>query len=371
MRRFVACSWPVSSLSSNGLAEIRGDAAGHPEGFALLASCQRIEVYSFSEQAARCGCPAPFHWAGVEALQHLAGVAAGLHSVVLGEEQILGQVRAALEPAEPAVRGLGRIAVAAARRFRQDSALHQTTGQLLDSALALAKVPAGGPLTVVGAGAVGRLIAERALALGFSPVAVVARQLPAGEWFSRGDMRFVPFAAMHAAPIAEVVVTCLGSTSFELPPTSLPVATRLIVDLGTPRNVGEGATTPLLTIADLAASEGEREEQPAWLDLRARLHDILDERLARAAEGATSHVGRVRLEVERVRQAELVRIQRLHPELKPETVDTITRALINQIFHRPSQRLRTLEDADLAERLAALFAPDPAPRAPATQEVSV
>ena len=310
-----------------------------------------------------CNCSAPRHWQGPPALRHLTEVAAGLHSVVLGEEQILGQVRDALASADPATRELGRIAVATARRFRRDAALHHTTGYLLDAALTLAGVAAQGPITVVGAGAVGRLIAERAVALGFAPVTVVARQLPAGEWFSEGGMHFVPFASMSAAPPARMLVTCLGSTSVELPPASLPPASRLIVDLGTPRNVGDGGTTPILTIADLAAAEGDREAQPAWLDLRDRLHQILDERLALAAEGATSHVGRVRLEVERVRQAELVRIQRLHPELKPETVDTITRALINQIFHGPSQRLRTLEDADLAARLAALFAPEMAPPA--------
>ena len=333
-----------------------------------------FEVYSSgtaARAAAACDCSAPQHWHGLEALQHLAEVAAGLHSVVLGEEQILGQVRDALEPADAPTRAAGRLAVAAARRFRRDAALHQTTGHLLDAALDVAGVTASGPLTVLGAGAVGRLIAERGAALGFSPITIVARQRPAGEWFLRGGMSFVPFASMRSASAAAVLVSCLGSTANQLAAAALPRAEQLIVDLGTPRTVAADVRAPLVTIADLVAAEGDRTTQPAWLNLRASLHNLLNECVARADESATSHVGRVRLEVERVRQAELVRIQRLHPELKPETVDTITRALVNQIFHRPSQRLRSLEDSDLAARLAALFAADSAPEQSAPQEAPV
>ena len=372
MEGFRACSWPVSSLDATVLAAIRRTASSHPKGAAILTSCQRVEVYSnAAAELTPCGCSAPRHWRGLEALQHLAEVAAGLHSVVLGEEQILGQVRDALEPADEATRSLGGLAVAAARRFRREAALHQSTGQLLDAALTLAGVPASGHLTVLGAGAVGRLIAERGATLGFSPITVVARQRPAGAWFVDGAMSFVPFASMPSASPAAVLVSCLGSTATELSAESLPCVERLIVDLGTPRTVATDAHASIVTIADLASAEGDRTAQAPWLSLRDGLHSMLNERVSRAAESATSHVGRVRLEVERVRQAELVRIQRLHPELKPETVDTITRALVNQIFHRPSQRLRTLEDSELAARLAALFAADPVPEQSAPQEALV
>lgn len=353
---FFACGWPVSSLPAPALSRIHESASQHPTGLALLTSCQRIEAYWCAPAAIDCACGAPRHWQGLEALRHLAEVAAGLHSIVLGEDQILGQVRTALGEAAPPIRGVGGFAVAAARRLRQQFARNQTTGQLLDSALALAGVRPGGPITVLGGGAVGRLITARAIALGFEPVTVIARRQPASDWLGDASTQFMPFASLREAPPANVLVACLGSTSLELAAASLPPVSRLIVDLGTPRNVGAGHATPLVNIADLAEAEGGRESQADWLTLRHRLHDILDERLGLSLQGAGSYVGRVRLEVERVRQAELVRIQRLHPELEPETVDTITRALLNQVFHRPSQRLRSMDDTDLAARLAALFA---------------
>jgi glutamyl-tRNA reductase len=68
-----------------------------------------------------------------------------------------------------------------------------------------------------------------------------------------------------------------------------------------------------------------------------------------------SPLGALREEVERIRQRELMRTLRLHPELPPEKVDAITRSLVNQIFHHPSQRLRRSENPELAEAVVALF----------------
>ena len=54
----------------------------------------------------------------------------------------------------------------------------------------------------------------------------------------------------------------------------------------------------------------------------------------------------------------------IHKDLERETVDTITRSLVQQIFHRPTTRLRELDDPELGARLAALFAaaPEDAPK---------
>jgi glutamyl-tRNA reductase len=63
----------------------------------------------------------------------------------------------------------------------------------------------------------------------------------------------------------------------------------------------------------------------------------------------------MRKDVEAVRERESLRIARLHPELSKETIDTITRTLVNRLLHTPSERLREMGDTELAERLADLF----------------
>jgi glutamyl-tRNA reductase len=105
-----------------------------------------------------------------------------------------------------------------------------------------------------------------------------------------------------------------------------------------------------------ADERGRRHSQERRAALKQRLRVLLDERLAMATEDSATPIGRLRLEVERVRRAEVERTGRLHPELAPETVEQITRSLVNQIFHLPSKRLRELGDPDLGTRVAALFA---------------
>jgi glutamyl-tRNA reductase len=68
-----------------------------------------------------------------------------------------------------------------------------------------------------------------------------------------------------------------------------------------------------------------------------------------------SPLGALRGEIEQIRQRELARAIKLHPHLPADTLDTITRALVNQIFHRPSLRLRDAANQELAEAVAALF----------------
>ena len=77
--------------------------------------------------------------------------------------------------------------------------------------------------------------------------------------------------------------------------------------------------------------------------------------MAGRSEDSSSPVGRMRKEIETLRASESIRIARLHPELSKETIDAITRTLVNRLLHTPSERLREMGDAELAERLADLF----------------
>jgi glutamyl-tRNA reductase len=90
--------------------------------------------------------------------------------------------------------------------------------------------------------------------------------------------------------------------------------------------------------------------------LRARLGAILDRRLARAL-GRTSRspVGAFRAEVEAIRQQELERARKLHPQVPAEVLDAVTRSLIDKVFHRPTARIRGLSDEQRAREFTSYF----------------
>lgn len=353
IQALTACCWETASLDRARLAEVQRLSASHIGGAAsLLESCQRVEVYL----GAACECDAPQRHRGIDALRHLAEVAAGLHSVVLGEEQILGQVRAALAEAPREVRAAGDIALAAARELRRETEFDTHSGHLLDRALRLHGIEAGGTLLILGTGQMGRLVARRGLELGFESVIVAGRREP--DWTARHGLRWVSLEDVRTVGPVHIAVGCLGSGAGEVDPeATLPPVQSLLLDLGTPRNFAQAqAHAPLATIAALHAAGPTDHSDRKRARLRERLHAILDRRLKMAASDSGSAVGRLRAELERTRRRELERIGRLHPDIAPETLDVITRSLVNQLFHTPSKRLRELGDADLEAQFVALFA---------------
>lgn len=328
----------------------RERAEGHPEPRLLVSSCQRIEVYHFGD----CHGAAPLHADGIGALTHLAEVAAGLHSVVLGEHEILGQVRAGTAGCAGPLERLAGVAIAAARELRDRLALDAHTGHLLDRALRLSGRASEGSLLVVGAGVTARAVVARARTLGFKDIVVASRTKPDGAWFAEAGLRYVPLQQLTDVQ-ADVVVTCLGSAAGPLTPAELP-ASQLVIDLGTPPNTAGEFPVPVVTIAALWNSEfGHGHSDARRAALREELEVVLARRVRMQREDAGSPVGQVRQAVERIRQQELERTQRLHPEIPAAALERITRSLVNQIFHLPSERLRSVDDPSFANQFAALF----------------
>lgn len=291
----------------------------------------------------------------------MAAVAAGLHSAVLGEEQVMGQVRTSLIDSPPPLREAGDIAVAAARELRQFARVNTDSGHLLDRGLALANAEPGGSLLILGTGHMARLIARRGVHLGFSRVVIAGRTRPTAPWFDEADFEFVPLDQVCATGTFDVAVGCLGSNAPVIDVCEgLPAVRRLLLDLGTPANFSGSADAPLLDIATLLEA-GQHHTNRRRARLMDQLGEIIDRRLAMAASTRTSPVGAFRASIERIRQREAQRIHQLHPEIAPETVEAITRALVNQIFHLPSERLRRIDDAEWHERFVALFSEDAEP----------
>lgn len=340
-------AWQIASLPPTSLLALEAE-IGSVFGWsqdAAVATCQRYEVITLAPPAA---VSAHHTYAGRDALLHLARLAAGLESLVLGETEVMGQVRRSLASAGSCLRRVVAPAIAAARLLRREAAFQTHAGHALDMALALAGVAPAGSLLVVGGGPMGRRVAERGAELGFQVTLVARRPLPLPR-----SVQYQPFSKLAALPPADVLVTCLGRGAPQMGSADLPPVRRLAVDFGTPRNLKPELKAPVVRLADLLTAQHHDGLEPRRQALEARLRDLLDAQVAMAQPG--SPLGELRQEVERIRRRELLRTLRLHPELPPDKLDAITRSLVNQIFHRPSLRLRRAEDPALMETVAALF----------------
>lgn len=342
-----ACCWSTIGSDRATVAEAHSVARHHHPGAAVLETCQRTEAYTIGP----CVCPAPARCVGVEALRHIAEVAAGLHAVVLGEAQVLGQVRQAFQAGPQAARPIGDMALSVARRLRREVDFNSHAGALLDRAARMGGLPQGGRLLVLGAGQMGRLVATRATGR-FDEVVVSSRRRP--DWW---EGAFTSLAHVSEAGPFAAVAGCLGSGAPELRREELPPAA-LYVDLGTPRNFASGLSGVTVTLADLMADEAARPHAAARrAELRDAVASLVDGRLRAASARPESPAAQLRSHAERVRQREAARTRRLHPELSPESVDAITRSLVNQLLHEPARRLHDAGDPAFAERVAALFSP--------------
>jgi len=339
---FRVCAWRVVSLDAVTMAALEGDVRTAHPGAAIVTSCQRLEAYGFEP----CDCGAPVRLEGRAALERLAGVAAGLDSVVIGEAQIAGQVRAAFRGTRGPLRAAADVALAAARDVRRTFPQRSHAGHLLDRALTTARVQPVGRLLVLGTGAMGRLIAARGRELGFE-VLLAGRRDPAS------GVPFVPLADVSGLGPVDIVAGCLGSGAGEVRLEALPPAD-LAVDLGTPRNFTGEPAGVVITLADLLADESRR---PHAVALRSRLAQAvraaLDRRLARVTEDSHHPIGRFRLALERARQAALAAALAAQPTADRDALDRALHAALNRQFHDLTEQLRRERAYDRALRLAA------------------
>ena len=343
-------AWDIASLSPTSLlaleAEI-GALLGWSEGIPIV-TCQRFEIVAMNDCAYLSAQRA---YKGAEALLHLGRLASGLESLVLGEAESLGQVRSAFSVAAPALRSLVSPAIAAARSLRREASFDQHAGYALDLAVEHANLLPVGSLLAIGGGPMGRRVAERASQLGFK-VTLVARRpppLPPGVVYQPFSMR------RPSSPRMCWFLAWVGRrrrwASMTCRPSGRPQSTLARRATSRPTCKSPSSRCP--------TSSNHTTAIVMTFELRRSLSDRLEVLLAArlAAGEPDSPLGTLRSEIERIRQRELMRSLRLHPDLPPDKLDTITRSLVNQLFHRPTQRLRQSADPELADALAALFRP--------------
>jgi glutamyl-tRNA reductase len=324
------------------------------------------------------------------AVQHMFEVAAGLDSMVVGEQQILGQVRGALrsgQELETIGRNLNDLAQAALRvgkRVHHDTGIDRAGASVVSVALHLAAESLGGSLQgrralVVGAGAMSGLAAATLVREGIGEIVVANRTFERGQHLADAvggrAVRFDHVAGCIAD--VDVVFSCTGSTGLVLTAaqveaarvgTTAPLA---IVDLALPHDTEEAiASLPGVTRIDLASLADVPEAHAPERDVELARGIVVDEVRAHLAAIAAQRVEPIvvslRSHADQVVQAELDRLRIKLPGLTDVELDEVSRAMrrtVSTLLHRPTVRMKELaadpDGARYATTLHRLFDLDP------------
>lgn len=316
-----------------------------------------------------------------DAVRHLFDVASGLDSAVIGETEILGQIRSAWELAQreggarTTLNLLFRHAIGVGKRARTDTAIARGTASVSHAAVELAAEHHGGlaglRVAVLGAGAMGEGIAVALSGAGVGEVVVVNRTAARGTALAaRVGGTAVGFDRLpDVLADSDLVLTGTGATDAVV--TRELVATRgdrtdrplLIVDIAVPRDVAaDVAELPGVTVLDLdhlnAWAERGRELRRAEADkVRSIVAEAVDSFAVEAAAlQASPLVAALRSRAEQHRQAELAHHAAQIADLPPaqrELVESITRRLVAKLLHEPSVRLRNQAGTPQGARNAA------------------
>jgi glutamyl-tRNA reductase len=397
----------------------------------VISTCNRVEVYAevgrfhggvngICELLARhSGIPAGELTASLyvhyedRAVQHLLAVASGLDSMVVGEGQILGQVRAAIKAAGDygtlgrSLRDLGRLALRTGKRARAETGIDRLGISLVSVGVELAAsrlgqggnggagsppvrggIPGAELLTgrdvlVVGAGAMSGLAVAAAARAGAARIVVAnrtrskAERLVAGVGGAAADFRDLP-AAIGGA---DLVISCTGAAgavitgqmvgaALDRRPASAPL---VLLDLAMPRDVDPAvADLPDVSVIGLDELRGTGEAAVGAAEVAA-VRAIVEEEFAaygsavRAAQ-VTPTVVALRAKAATVVDAELERLggRLIEDGVSGHALEEIAqtvRRVVDKLLHAPTVRVKELASSPGGEEyeaaLRVLFDLDP------------
>jgi glutamyl-tRNA reductase len=305
-----------------------------------------------------------------EAARHLLGVASGLESMVLGEPEILGQVKQASALAEavgaegPVLRRLLRSAAAAGRRARQETAITAGAVSLGYAVVELARNIFRGleecQVLLIGAGEIARSVARPVVERGARELKVANRSLERAQQFKEEfpNAEILSFEErLEALRTADLVIASTGADEPVLTRAQIKAAMAqrpsrplLVVDLGVPRNVepkaGRLENVFLHAIDSLdhliqRNLKRRKEEVP-------KVEEIIGQELdhfrswVRGLE-AEPLIARLQKQAEKIRRQEMAAALSRFPAETHEELERLTRSLVRKILHHPSTRLRSRE----------------------------
>jgi len=360
----------------------------------VLSTCNRTEVYAVAELFHQ-GFFDIQHFlattAGVDletinshtyaehddaAAHHLFSVAAGLDSMVLGEGEVLGQVRDAWEIAqeEGAARStlnlLFRHCLETGKRARTETDIARGTASMSHAAVEMAVDHLGSldnvSVAVVGAGIMGEGIAVALHGHGARRMTVLNRTEEHGRSIAdRVNGTVQSLAALdHALVESDLIITCTGApepiiTTVMARPATSPDRPTLIIDIAVPRDVhhevAQLSDVTVLNLDDVQRwAERGREARTSSVEaVRAIISEELDRyAIASSAVQAAPLISALRSHFDSIRRDELDRVAGRLDEDARNALDVVTTQLLAKLLHEPSVRLRLEAGSPRGERLA-------------------
>ena len=354
----------------------------------ILSTCNRVEITVTTEDSAdpqavvdaflaerkgvdpRAIGPHLYHVEGRDAIHHLFRVASSLDSMVVGEPQILGQLKAAYCAAKTAGAVFGWLEALMARSFRVAKRVRSETGigqmavSVSYAAVELARKIfgslSGRTIMIVGAGKMSELAARHLKRAGASHVFVTnrtpERAVEMAALFQGTPVEYARFTGM--LPEADIVITSSGAPDYVLRKEDVQraIAARrnkpmFLIDIAVPRNVEPAVNQIdnvfLYDIDDLqeVVNANLRERMKEAEHAERLVAEEVERTMARlkVAEVAPLIVG-LQEQLEQIRAGEMERIRHKYGPFtaqQEEAMESLTRGIVNKIAHGPISEIRT------------------------------
>ncbi|MBE9201456.1 MULTISPECIES: glutamyl-tRNA reductase [unclassified Nodularia (in: cyanobacteria)] len=367
----------------------------HIDEVAILSTCNRLEIYivtSETEQGIRevtqflsehSKLPVQslrqhlFMLLHDDAVMHVMRVAAGLDSLVLGEGQILAQVKNTHKLGQQysgiktVLNRLFKQALTAGKRVRTETNIGTGAVSISSAAVELAQMKASNlaacRVAIIGAGKMSRLLVQHLISKGAAQISIVNRSQERAQQLAKlypDQSIYTHTLSQMMAVIAEsdLVFTSTSATEPILDRTKLEIVLEsnrslMLFDISVPRNVhsdvNELANVQAFNVDDLKAVVAQNHESRRKMAQEAE--KLLDEEVEafdvwwRSLE-TVSTISCLRNKVETIREQELEKaLSRLGSEFAEkhqEVIEALTRGIVNKILHDPMVQLRAQQDVE-------------------------
>jgi glutamyl-tRNA reductase len=316
-----------------------------------------------------------------DAVMHLMRVASGLDSLVLGEGQILAQVKQTHKLGQQyngiktILNRLFKQAVEAGKRVRTETSIGTGAVSISSAAVELAQMKvanlAACRVTIVGAGKMSRLLVKHLVAKGAIQISILNRSLARAEelanQFRETKLQLYPLSEMiTVVAMSDLVFTSTAATEPILDRSKLEVALEpnrplMLFDISVPRNVhgdvNDLESVQAFNVDDLKAVVAQNHESRRKMAMEAE--KLLDAEVEefnlwwRSLE-TISTISCLRNKVEAIREQELEKaLSRLGSEFAEkhqEVIEALTRGIVNKILHDPMVQLRSQQDIEARRR---------------------